>query len=141
MAGALAVPSWRIGFLALQTEREPFLEYDLTSIVYRLNQAKKAKLGIMTGLPLAQGSGGVMAQMQGQTQPFVAYAQLMQIFDLTPANGSTFFSPATAAGFTGRARTTSTLQADGDTSLSYFGDGNLYGGGFGSGANEDPSGF
>ena len=36
-----------------------------------------------------------------------------EIFDLTPANGSTFFAPLTAAGFTGRARTTSTLQDDG----------------------------
>lgn len=77
-----------------QTEREPFLEYDLTSIIYRLNQAKKPKLGIMTGLPLAQGSGGVMAQMQGQTQPFVAYAQLQQIFDLTPVDMDAKLIPA-----------------------------------------------
>ena len=64
-----------------------------------------------------------------------------EIFDLTPANGSTFFRPLTEAGFTGRARTTSTLQADGDTSLSYFDDGNLYGGGFGSGGIYDPQRF
>ena len=64
-----------------------------------------------------------------------------EIFDLTPANGSTFFAPLTEARFTGRARTTSTLQADGDISLSYFGDGNLYGGGFGSGGIYDPQRF
>ena len=64
-----------------------------------------------------------------------------EIFDMTPANGSTFFAPLTAAGFTGRTRTTSTLQADGDTGLSYFGDGNLYGGGFGSGGIYDPQRF
>jgi len=64
-----------------------------------------------------------------------------EIFDLTPANGSTFFRPLTEAAFTGRARTTSTLQADGDTSLSYYDDGNLYGGGFGSGGIYDPQRF
>ena len=64
-----------------------------------------------------------------------------EIFDLTPANGSTFFRPLTEARFTGRARTTSTLQADGDVSLSYFDDGNLYGGGFGSGGIYDPQRF
>lgn len=64
-----------------------------------------------------------------------------EIFDMTPANGSTFFAPLTAAGFTGRARTTSKLEADGDTGLSFFGDGNLYGGGFGSGGIFDPQRF
>lgn len=77
-----------------QTEREPFLEYDLTSIIYRLGQAKKPKLGILTDLPLAEGSGGIMAQMQGQAQPFVAYAQLMQIFDLKPIDEDTTLIPA-----------------------------------------------
>ena len=64
-----------------------------------------------------------------------------EIFDMTPANGSTFFAPLTEARFTGRPRTTSTLQGDGDIGLSYFGDGNLYGGGFGSGGIYDPQRF
>lgn len=64
-----------------------------------------------------------------------------EIFDLAPANGSTFFAPATAAAFRARPGTTSTLAADGDASLSYFGDGNLYGGGFGSGGIYDPTRF
>ena len=64
-----------------------------------------------------------------------------EIFDLAPANGSTFFAPLTEARYTGRARTTSTLTPDGDASLSYFGDGNLYGGGFGSGGIYDPQRF
>ena len=64
-----------------------------------------------------------------------------EIFDLAPANGSTFFAPATAAAFRARPGTTSTLAADGDASLSFFGDGNLYGGGFGSGGLYDPTRF
>ncbi|MCC6918481.1 MAG: Gldg family protein [Alphaproteobacteria bacterium] len=65
-----------------QMEREQFLEYDLSSIVYRLSQAKKPKLGLVTGLPLDTGPGGLLASMQGQSQPYVSYAQLMQIFDV-----------------------------------------------------------
>jgi ABC-type uncharacterized transport system involved in gliding motility auxiliary subunit len=65
-----------------QMDREQFLEYDLTSIVYRLGQTKKAKLGLVTGLPLETGPGGLLASMQGRSQPYVSYAQLMQIFDV-----------------------------------------------------------
>lgn len=65
-----------------QMDREQFLEYDLTSIVYRLGQAQKPKLGLVTGLPLDTGPGGLLASMQGQSQPYVSYAQLMQIFDV-----------------------------------------------------------
>lgn len=65
-----------------QMDREQFLEYDLTSIVYRLSQTKKPKLGLVTGLPLETGPGGLLASMQGQSQPYVSYAQLMQIFDV-----------------------------------------------------------
>ena len=71
-----------IPFFAM--DREPFLEYDLTSMVYRLSQAKKPILGVVTNLPLDTGSGGLIASMQGQSQPFVIYAQLQQIFDLRP---------------------------------------------------------
>ena len=64
-----------------------------------------------------------------------------EIFDFQPQDGSTFFAPLTAAGFTGRPNTTSTLEVEGDTSLAFYGDGNLYGGGFGSGPVYDPQRF
>jgi ABC-type uncharacterized transport system involved in gliding motility auxiliary subunit len=65
-------------------DREQFLEYDLTSIVYRLAQTKKPVLGLVTNLPLDTGPGGLLASMQGQSQPFVMYSQLTQIFDVRP---------------------------------------------------------
>ncbi|TMD83114.1 MAG: hypothetical protein E6I78_13180, partial [Chloroflexi bacterium] len=49
-----------------------------------------------------------------------------EFFDFTPGGGTNVFLEGSAA-FTARAGTTSTLQADGDPSLSYFFDGNLYG--------------
>jgi RHS repeat-associated protein len=64
-----------------------------------------------------------------------------EVFDLVPQDGSTFFRPLSSARFVGRAGTTSTLEADGDSSLTFWGDGNLYGGGFGTGGVYDPRRF
>ncbi len=66
----------------LESEREPYLEYDLTSLVYRLATPKKPKLGIMSSLPLEAGSGGMLAALQGNAQPFAIYEQLRQTFDI-----------------------------------------------------------
>ena len=64
---------------------------------------------------------------------------LTEIFDLTPAEGSTFFPGLTSAEFTGRPNTTSELEAL-DTSL-FYSNGDLLGGTFGSGGVYDPTQF
>jgi RHS repeat-associated protein len=51
-----------------------------------------------------------------------------EMFDLTPGGGSNLFYTGTAA-FTARAGSTSTLAVDGDATVSYTFDGNLYSGG------------
>ena len=61
-------------------DREPFLEYDLTSLVYRLSTPKKPKIGIISSLPLQFGPGGIQAAMQGRARPFIIYQQLTQSF-------------------------------------------------------------
>ena len=38
-------------------DREPYLEYDITSLIYRLSTPKKPVLGIITSLPLDTGAG------------------------------------------------------------------------------------
>ncbi|HEY0636120.1 MAG TPA: RHS repeat-associated core domain-containing protein [Pseudonocardiaceae bacterium] len=62
-----------------------------------------------------------------------------EIFDLTPAQGSTFFPGLTTAKFTGRAGTTSKLQSA-DNSL-FFSNGNLNGGPFGINGVYNPKDF
>lgn len=62
--------------------REEYLEYDLSSMIYRLNARIKPKLGVVTNLPLDTGPGGLMAAMQGRSQPFVIYQQLQENFDI-----------------------------------------------------------
>jgi RHS repeat-associated protein len=64
---------------------------------------------------------------------------LTEVFDLTPAKGSTFLPGLTAAQFTGRGNTTSKLAAL-DDGL-YFSNGNLLGGFFGSDGIYDPTRF
>ena len=62
------------------TEREPYLEYDLSSLIYRLSNPKKAKIAILSGLNLD--GGGMQAMMSGgAAQPNMIYAQLKQSYD------------------------------------------------------------
>ena len=63
-------------------EREAFLEYDLTELVYSLIRIEKPVLGILSTLPLDVGPGGMMAAMQGQSQPFLIYDQMQESFDV-----------------------------------------------------------
>ena len=63
-----------------------------------------------------------------------------ELFDFTPGGGSNIFWTGTAA-FTPQGRSTSTLEVDGNTSVSYIGDGNLYAGLFGTGGIYDPQRF
>ena len=62
-------------------DRERYLEYDLTSLVYKLTREKKPKIGIVTNLPLETGLGGMQAALQGRSQPFVIYQQMQETFD------------------------------------------------------------
>src|SRR5689334_8151291 len=52
-------------------DRERYLEYDLTSLIFKLTRDKKPKIGIVTNLPLETGLGGMQAALQGRSQPFV----------------------------------------------------------------------
>lgn len=61
-------------------DREPYLEYDLTSLLYRLATPKKPLLGIVSSLPLDTGAGGMAAALQGRVQPYIIYEQLSQSY-------------------------------------------------------------
>ena len=62
-------------------DREPYLEYDISSLIYRLSHPKKPKIAIISSLPLEQGPGGMAAMLQGRSRPFVIYQQLTQTYD------------------------------------------------------------
>lgn len=63
-------------------DREEYLEYDLISIIYRLDRTELPVLGLITSLPLDTGPGGMAAAMQGRAQPYVIYEQLLGSFEV-----------------------------------------------------------
>jgi len=62
--------------------REEYLEYDLTSMIYKLSQPQKPKLGVMSALPLEAGAGGLQAALAGNSNPYVIYQQLKDNYDV-----------------------------------------------------------
>lgn len=61
-------------------DREGYLEYDITSLIYKLATPKKPVLGVISGLPLDTGAGGMQAALQGQSRPFLIYEELTQLY-------------------------------------------------------------
>ncbi len=65
-----------------QPEREPFLEYDLTRLIYELSNPTRAVVSVMSPLPL-DGDPRMMMMMRGQGNagaPWVSMLQLRQTF-------------------------------------------------------------
>jgi ABC-type uncharacterized transport system involved in gliding motility auxiliary subunit len=60
-----------------QAERERFLEYDLTKLVYELSNPKRPVIGVMSSLPLDGDPQAMMMQRPGVGQPY-ASAQLLR---------------------------------------------------------------
>jgi ABC-type uncharacterized transport system involved in gliding motility auxiliary subunit len=66
------------------TDREAFLEYDLTKLIYTLANPKKRVVGLMTSLPLEGGPMNPMAMMGGgrQQPPQMIMEQIRDFFDI-----------------------------------------------------------
>jgi len=63
-----------------QTDRERFLEYDLTKLIAGLANPHKTVVGLATQLPL---EGDLMAAMQGRPLvPYVVLEQMQQLYDV-----------------------------------------------------------
>jgi len=78
-------------------EREPYLEYDLSSLLYRLSTPAKPVLGIISSLPLDTGSGGMAAALQGNSQPYAIYSELSQSYTTQLLDPSLSSVPANVA--------------------------------------------
>ncbi len=65
-----------------EREREAFLEYDLTRIIYDLANPRRVKVGLVTSLPVA---GGLPTEESAPTDyvpPWAIHGQLLQLFDV-----------------------------------------------------------
>ena len=62
-----------------QPDKEEFLEYDVASLVYRLSNAKRAAVGLLSGLPV----DASFDQASGQMRPgWASIAQLRELLEL-----------------------------------------------------------
>ncbi len=62
-----------------QPDKEEFLEYDVASLIYRLSNAKRAAVGLLSGLPV----DASFDQMSGQMQPgWASIAQLRELLEV-----------------------------------------------------------
>jgi ABC-type uncharacterized transport system involved in gliding motility auxiliary subunit len=62
----------------IQPERERFLEYDLTKLVYNLAITKKPSVGLLSTLPLS----GEFRGPRQPPEPWAIYTQMQQFFDV-----------------------------------------------------------
>ena len=64
-------------------QREPFIEYDLSALLYAVQQVDKPRLGLITGLPL-RGTGGVSPDLPRQEGQLVAeeWARTYDLVDI-----------------------------------------------------------
>jgi ABC-type uncharacterized transport system involved in gliding motility auxiliary subunit len=66
-----------IGFF--QPDKEPFLEYEISELIYRLSQTSIPVVGLMTSLDMR---GGFDMQQGGTTPPWAVFEQLDQLYDV-----------------------------------------------------------
>lgn len=70
-------------------DREGFLEYDLTKLVYNLAHPKRKTIGLMSALPIRGFPGTMMARLNPSlARPWQMIAHLQQLFDVQPIETS-----------------------------------------------------
>ncbi|MFC0410538.1 GldG family protein [Roseomonas elaeocarpi] len=65
-----------------QPDRERFLEYDLTRLIYELSNPQRPVVGVMSSLPLNGDPRAMMMRIPGAGQPYAAMNQLRQFFSV-----------------------------------------------------------
>jgi ABC-type uncharacterized transport system involved in gliding motility auxiliary subunit len=78
---------------ALTPQREQFLEYDVSELIYGVGQADKKKLGLITSLPL-QGSPGMPMMGQQGTQGQYVVNEWEETYQIVPVEASATDLPA-----------------------------------------------
>jgi ABC-type uncharacterized transport system involved in gliding motility auxiliary subunit len=65
-------------------DRERFLEYDLTKLIYGLANPKKRVVGLMTSIPLDGGPMNPMQPMRQPAPPWTVMEQIREFFEVRP---------------------------------------------------------
>lgn len=73
----------RISFFS--PDREGFLEYDLTKLIYNLANPRRKTIGLMSALPIRGFPGTMMARLNpALARPWQMISHLQQLFDVRP---------------------------------------------------------
>jgi ABC-type uncharacterized transport system involved in gliding motility auxiliary subunit len=76
-------------------DREPFVEYDVTKLIYTLANPKKRVVGLMTGLPLDGGMAPMAMMGGGRPQPpQMVMEQIREFFEVKSINQDSKEIPA-----------------------------------------------
>jgi ABC-type uncharacterized transport system involved in gliding motility auxiliary subunit len=78
---------------ALTPQREQFLEYDVSELIYAVGQTEKKKLGLLTSLPLQGSPGMPMMGQQGEEGQFIA-SEWQDTYQIAPVEPSGTELPA-----------------------------------------------
>jgi ABC-type uncharacterized transport system involved in gliding motility auxiliary subunit len=78
---------------ALTPDREQFLEYDLSELIYRVQLSDKKKLGLITSLPLQASPGNPMTGQGGDEGQYVVQ-EWQDTFDIVPVEAAATELPA-----------------------------------------------
>jgi ABC-type uncharacterized transport system involved in gliding motility auxiliary subunit len=78
---------------ALTPQREQFLEYDVSELIYAVGQTDKKKLGLLSSLPLQGSPGMPMMGQQGEEGQFVA-TEWQDTYQIVPVEASATELPA-----------------------------------------------
>ena len=78
---------------SLVMDREQFLEYDLSELIYRVQLLDKKRLGLITSLPLQGSAGNPMMGQQGQEGQYVV-SEWQDTFDIVPVEAGAAELPA-----------------------------------------------
>ena len=78
---------------ALNPDREQFLEYDLSELVYRAEAVDKKHLGLITSLPLQGAPGNPMTGQPDQEGQYVV-PEWQDTFDISPVDATAAALPA-----------------------------------------------
>lgn len=76
------------------TQREQFLEYDLSQLLYSVQQVDKKKLGLLTSLPLRANPNPMMMMRQAQQESQFVISEWERTFDITTVEPSAAELPA-----------------------------------------------
>ncbi len=76
-----------------QQDREAFLEYDLTRLVYNLANPEKRVVGVMSELPILGGVSDPMAGMEGIQTRWTIMDQVAQFYDIEKVSTTTDHIP------------------------------------------------